>query len=192
MTHIYSHAFTESGELLGDDYNPFPDYIIHGLQCLTIAQYHPKLTPITMAMCLVVMYGGYMVGLVDTGFCDTHPMTWIFISGMGVVGTHYQMLMLEDPKCRSMEFYFQCAMIWMSVFAGYMFPFLADQETTEDRLGPIIWWDGVMQYFAIFRIGMIAFGLAVALQRFLDGPKSARKTRLPVPRASGWFLERLQ
>jgi len=163
MTHIYSHAFTANGDH-NVDYDPFPDYIVHGLQCVTMAIYHPKLKLLAYMMCAMVISAGYMAK-VDKSFFETNA--WIIISGMGVLGNHYQMMMLEDKndnskKC-STSFYLQSAIIWFGIYTGYMIPFLNKNGIDVEA---IVWWDGNMQEMGVFRVWMLNFGVAVAFEHF--------------------------
>ena len=182
MTHIYSHAFTANGDH-NADYDPFPDYIVHGLQCATMAMYHPKLKLLACLMCAMVISAGYMAK-VDKSFFETNA--WIIISGMGVLGNHYQMMMLEDKndnsKC-STSIYLQSAIIWFGIYAGYMIPFLNKNGIDVEA---IVWWDGIMQEMGVFRVWMLNFGVAVAFERFAGNfsisssilvPSSSRTSR---------------
>jgi hypothetical protein len=104
-----------------------------------------------------VMAGAYMVG-VDRSFLDT--TTWIVVSAFGVIGNHYQMMMIFNDKKKST--FFQSMILWTVVFSGYMIPcFVTRQSGGVVDMEWLALWDNVMRQSGAFRVWMINVGIAV-------------------------------
>jgi hypothetical protein len=161
LVHIYSHPFHDNGEN-NMQHDPLPDYLVHGLQCWTIAHYHnnqPLLQIVGILVGLSVMIGAYMVGI-DRSFLDT--TTWFVVSAFGVIGNHYHMMMLFNDK-KTKSTFFQSLVFWAVVFSGYTIPFVTKQlgAAIEDKEWFVAFWDTVARQSGLFRIWMINFGIAV-------------------------------
>jgi hypothetical protein len=118
-----------------EHYNPLPDFIVHGLQCLLIPSNFGYLLAVST-------WSAGFIGMMHKPFLK--EVAWRVMSIGGVIGTQHHMLLL--PHDRSVMY--ASFIIWYGPYLGYLYdPFI-----------PL--WNDLMNTCGLFQYWYLAWFLA--------------------------------
>lgn len=142
IAHIMHPPFINGTEV-NPDYTPLYDFMIHGPQCLLVWYYHKDLFPVGVFGAIIMIVGSAMAHLnkdiLATNF-------WLFVSGWGVFGAIYHMMLLNHSK--NNYIFLMNLVIWTLPYVGYLYP---------DKI-PI--WDDFVNKIGLFRLWFGAYFIA--------------------------------
>lgn len=131
LAHIYHPAFV--GTTYNTNYTPLYDFVVHSAECLCIYYYSKKLFPIGIMVHSIVFCGALLAHL-DNAFMG-NPF-WLFVSGCGVFGVHWHMMLLN--KSKDNDVFWTSVLIWVLPYLGYLnFDFIP-------------YWDSVVNSVSLF------------------------------------------
>lgn len=125
------------------DYTPLYDFTIHAFQCLLVWYYHQHLFPVGVFAAILMITGSGMAHL-NREFLATN--FWLFVSGWGVFGTIYHMMLINHTKNKNI--FYMNLLIWTLPYAGYLYP------------GYIPIWDDFVNKVGLFRLWFGAYYIA--------------------------------
>lgn len=136
-THGLAHIFYPAlfGTVFNENYTPLYDYIVHAAQCLCVYDYHPDYFPMGIMLHSSMLLGAIIAHL-DKKFLET--LLWVVVSGGGVFGTHYHMMLLNKRK--DSHIYNASLIIWITPYLGYLYM----------KYIPV--WDSVLNMIGLFRL----------------------------------------
>lgn len=146
ITHGLAHVIYPAlyGDIFNENYSPIYDYIVHAGQCLCALVYHPTLIPIGIFIhsCMLIGAG---IAHVDKKFLQTK--LWVAISGGGVFGTIFHMLLLGDVM-NSTQMLIANIIIWLTPYLGYL------------NMNGIPKWDSFLNHIGLFRTWYLTYFVA--------------------------------
>lgn len=149
LMHIFYPAFF--GEIYNTEYSPLYDYIVHAAQCLTVYFYDPNQFVFGIYFSMLMLTGA-IVSHVDKKFLETK--LWIFVSGFGVYGTHYHMMLLN--KEHDQAIYCASLIIWLLPYVGYI------------KMNTIPQWDRILNMIGLFRYWYLNFFICIHFYQYLN------------------------
>ncbi len=160
IAHIIDPAFY--GVKYNESYSPFGDYLVHAAQCLTMFLFHRNNLPmkiIGLWFFTTIMVGGAM-GHLEMTFMNT--TLWVFLSGGGIFGTIYHMMLLNKSKYSESNETHQMIInlklgsniiFWVAPYLGYIIPRLIFSYSPWT----IPQWDLWMNQIGLFRIWFMCY-----------------------------------
>ena len=133
LAHIYYPALY--GTVFNENYTPIYDYLVHAAQCLCVYNYHPQYFPLGVMIHSSMLLGATIAHL-DKKFLET--VLWVIVSGGGVFGTHYHMMLLNHKK--NNDVYIASWIIWVTPYLGYLY------------MSYIPVWDSILNIIGLFRL----------------------------------------
>lgn len=113
LAHQIHPAFV--GVIYNTNYTPLYDFVVHASQCLCIFYYSRKLFPIGVMTHSILMCGSLLAHL-DNTFMG-NPF-WLFVSGCGVFGVHWHMMLLNENKNSAV--FWTSIFVWFAPYLGYL------------------------------------------------------------------------
>lgn len=126
LAHLY-HPASING-VMNVNYNPLPDFIVHGLQCLCM----PYMFGVPLA---IQTWVAGVVGYYHKPFLAS--TLWRIMSIGGVFGTQHQMLLLS----RESHIYRASYLVWFLPYLGYMnYNYIPQWDYLVNSFGLFKWW----------------------------------------------------
>lgn len=144
LAHIYHPAFI--GTTYNTNYTPIYDFAVHSAECLCIYYYSKRLLPIGIFVHSIVFIGAALAHL-DNKFMAEY--TWIFVSGCGVFGVLWHMMLLNTEK--NSKIFWTGVFLWFSPYLGYLdFSFIP-------------YWDSVVNSVSLFSMWFFNWQITIEL-----------------------------
>ncbi len=154
--HIVHPAF--HGLIPNKDYVAIYDYIIHAMQCLTVYMYEKDWLPIGIFFSTSIYIAG-AIAYIDRMFMAT--TLWILLSGGGVFGTIYHMMIINRNK--NPNIHRASIILWSIPFVGYLIPDYIPQ------------WDFLVNSLGLFNVWYFNHFITINLYNKFVKPNEAAK-----------------
>lgn len=160
VAHIAHPAFLP-GRVPNVHYTPLYDYVVHAAQCLCAFYYHdhddgtPKgrrwraaMTSVAIMFHTTTLLAG---GLAHVSRAFLQTGLWIALSGGGVYGTHYHMMLLNHTK--SAAVFAGSLMLWLAPYLGYL------------AVATIPQWDSFLNQIGLFTVWYWSYFVSTVMWR---------------------------